>query len=517
MSSSRTATSGEPAQTHPVRKKILQQYFTLKFIGKWYEKKSMRWLVGKMVLLMLVASKAAAVGQEDYRNFIYEGMRLKESCHGKKKTPSAYSPHWQKQRAKRSVYTTLQYLGLMATIQHLSLYARHFDFTEEEYGHLGKGLIGNYCSSNMTLMAHTTLKKHWAASFHHPVRPLPEHGGMDIFKHFTPLFIDKERIRKREFALTVDLFKAFCSWGNDPDDLRLLVPLVRNPSIMAFAFRHLTHTKLKWNQQTGELLYSDDPEASSISCQNFICRRDYYKRFVLQDLNRLYCRELRDVDYKKNAGTPPKIQKIVNNLTETRAQLMSSHFVSLITGVPDFFLYAEKFSDMEAFLRNSMEMRWKKWLLKSKHYIEPKFFYEERLRLDTIPSPPEAPLELAFQVNFGEWDRSVNRVGRVKKIIRLDVFKNVLANAKRMGRKNPERAVGYLKKMLRHQIVKTHPRAAPLPVSPEEWSDRVIAELSTKIYRYGGTWKLGGSGEKLPVSIQVHYAPFALQYLHRRP
>ena len=458
----------------------------------------------------------SAYGVEDYRNFIYEGMRLKENCKNKEKGEPAHSTPWQKQQVKRSVYSTLQYLGLETSIKFLSLYSRHFGFTEDEYAHLGKGLIGNYCSSNMTIMSRTTLKKKWIASFHHPSDRLPYHEGRDIFKHFSPLFVDKKKIEKKEFSLTVELFKTFCSWGNDPDDLRLLVPLIRNPAVMAFIFRHLTHTKLEWNEKAGELLYRTNTEASSISCKNLICRRDHYKRFIISDLNQLYCQNLRDVDYKRGSGVPPKIQKIIATISEPESQLMTSHFISLLTRTPNFFLYAEKFSDIERFARMPMEQHLKKWLIGNKQFIDPEFFHEEHLSLDTIPaSPPRLSFKIAFQVNFGEWDKAVNALGRIRRVLNLNVFKNVLKNAQKIDAKNPEQTASYLKKMLRHQIIKIHSQT-PLPLSPVDWVKRVVGEISAQIQYGRKTLDFDDGRKTLSIPIEIYYSPFALQYIHRQ-
>ena len=459
----------------------------------------------------------AGVNQaEDYRNLIYEGMRLKENCRKRIEEKSPHQAYWQRQRAKLSVYSTLQYVGLETVMKFLSLYARHFKFTEDEYGRLGRGLMGNYCSSNMTIMTHETLMKKWIASFHHPPDRLPYHEGRPLFKHFSPLFVDQEKIRKREFALTVELFKSFCSWGNDPDDLRLLVPLIRNPAVSAFVFRHMTHTRTQWHERAKELLYRNVPEASSISCKNLLCRRDRYKRFAPEELRRLYCRHLRDVDYKKNPGVPPKIKKIIDARSENQSQLMTSHFISLLTRTSNPLLYGEKFSDIRTFLRMPMEQRWKKWLLGDRQYIDPKFLHEERLSLDPIPYPrPHVPFGLAFQVNFGEWDKAVTALGRVKKVLRLNVFANVLARAQRTDTENPEQTLPYLAKMLGHQIARLHPQTS-LPLSVEEWRVRVATELAGVIRRRGRSLPFGQSSQKISIPIEIYYAPFALQYLHRR-
>ena len=431
----------------------------------------------------------------------------------KKSTKPPPYTHWQAQQAKRSVYATLQYLGIETSIKFLSLYARHYDFTQEEYDHLGQNLIGNYCSPNITTMSHSTLKKKWIASFYHPLDKFPHKEGRELFQYFSPLSVDKEKARKKEFALTVELFKSFCSWGNDPDDLRLLVPLVRNPAIMAFAFRHLTHTKLEWHEKAGELLYRRDADGSSISCQNLICRRSHRKIFVLKELGQLYCRHFRDVDYKKGKGVPPKIQKIIATTSETESQLMASHFISLLTGTPDFFLYAEKFSDMARFARIPMELLWKKWVLSNKQTIDPVFSYEEQLSLEPVPlSRGEEPLKIALQVNFGEWDRATYLLGKIKKSAHLGIFNNVLAYAQKIQRTAPNQTTAYLKKMLHQEMIRIHSLLSP-PVTTGVWSEMVVRQLSAYIRQKKGPFRFDNSHTKTLVPIELYYAPFALQHL----
>ena len=494
---------------------MLHKYFIFKPIGKSLENDSMKWSIGKILPFLLLAGEARGLETEDYRNFLYEGIRLSQNCPKKKKREvSPYTP-WEEQQVKRSVYSTLQYLGLATSIKALSQYARHFDFTREEHANLGKGLIGNYCTSNLTTMSRTTVKKKWLASYAHPILPLPSREGRPLFQYFKPLFVNEENIKKREFALTVDLFKAFCSWGNDPDDLRLLVPLVRNPAIMAFIFRRLAHTKLEWNEKMGELLYRNDPDASSISCRNLICRHGYQQKLTLGELNKLYCRHFRDVDYKKGEGVPPKIQKIITTVPEVQTQLMASQFVSLLTGVPDFFLYAENFSDLNQFARMPMEELWKKWLTGDKQIIDPKFPYEERLSLDMIrPSPKKPAMKIAFQVNFGEWDRSVHGQGRIKKTIHLNIFNNVLAHAQKIDNRDPQQTIPYLKKMLRHEILQIHARMS-LPIPPDRWSETILRELAGLIRQRRDILRFEHSKQTTPLPIEIYYAPFALQHLHR--
>ena len=477
----------------------------------------MRLTMGKILPLLLFTLSVQGSEKGDYRHFLYDGMRLADNCQSKKRGTIETTGYWQKQQAKRSVYSTLQYLGLETTIKFLTLYTRHFNFTEEEFHNLGKGLIGNYCSPNITVMSRRTLKKKWIASFHRPDEKLPDHSRKNLFKNFSPLFANLEKIRKREFALTVELFKAFCSWGNDPDDPRLLVPLVRNPVIMAHVFRHLNHSILKWDNHAKELLYQTDPLAVSISCKNLICRRSFWQKYNREELNQLYCGHFRDVDYEKREATPPKIRDKLTKNSGSLGRLMSGHFISLLTLTPDLFLYAEKFSEIHRFARMPMESKLKRWLISDKHNaIDPHFTYEEQLTLDPVPPlKGESSLEIAFQINFGEWDRAVYRQGKATKVVHLSVFNNTLVTAADLDDKKPEQVIPYLKKMLEHSISALYRQIPSLPVDVQEWNTMVTEALIPLLRSHGNSISRGDARQKQVIPIAIHYSPFALQYIHR--
>ena len=475
---------------------------------------------GKILPTMLLfAAISAKTGYaEDYRSFLYDGQRLADSCSNKQSTPNRKKTYWEGEQTKRSVYSTLQYLGLEMTIKFLTFYTRHFDFTEEEYHNLGKGLIGNYCSPNITVMSRKTLKKKWIASYHRPSGELPDLSKGDLFKNFSPLFVDPEKIRKREFALTVELFKAFCSWGNDTGDARLMVPLIRHSAIMAYAFRNLTHTHLKWDHVSKELLYKTDPTAVSISCQNRICRLGHQQNYNREELNQLYCKYFRDVDYYKGTRTPPKIRNKIKNLRPSNSRLMANHFISLLTSTQDIYLYAESISEIDRFSRMPMETVLKNWLIGNKHgAISPHFLYEERLTLNPVPTPSSGkdPFHITFQVDFGEWDRAVYQGGKVSKVFQLDIFNNILATARRIDNKTPTQTLPYLKKMLAYPIGTLHSHIPHLPVSVQEWKRIVIKSLISLIRSNKKTFHHGDARQKITIPVTIQYSPFALQYIHR--
>ena len=192
---------------------MLKRYFTFKLIGKSLETDNMNFSIGKMVPLLLILWSRPGAGGEDYRNFIYEGMRLGENC--KNQVTARFEP-WPEQQVKRATYSTLQHIGIATTIKYLSLYARHFNFTRDEYDNIGRGLIGNYCSANITTMSRTSLIKKWIASFYHPTGQLPSLNERPLFKHFTPLIVDEEKNPKTGVYLHCGTFQNLLQLGQRP-------------------------------------------------------------------------------------------------------------------------------------------------------------------------------------------------------------------------------------------------------------------------------------------------------------
>jgi hypothetical protein len=58
----------------------------------------------------------------------------------------------------KTVIATLQYIALDLTSRAIPQYAKYFEFNREEYVNMVDGLVGNYCSSNISVISKKELR-----------------------------------------------------------------------------------------------------------------------------------------------------------------------------------------------------------------------------------------------------------------------------------------------------------------------------------------------------------------------
>ena len=100
--------------------------------------------------------------------------------------------------------------------------------------------------------------------------------------------------------MAIELFKSFCSWGGDPLKKRLMVPLLKNASIMSFIYRQMLGFKIKVSDQ-GLYRLQEGHEFFPVICENLICRSKdptiFFRKIpkslggidLKEDFNYLYC------------------------------------------------------------------------------------------------------------------------------------------------------------------------------------------------------------------------------------
>ena len=209
--------------------------------------------------------------------------------------------------------------------------------------------------------------------------------------------VDSEQNRrKREFAWTLETFQSLCSWGGDTEDLRLLVPLVRDPVTMAFVFRQMNGKKIVWDAGSARLLLRENADAAPVLCENIICRptnlitlghklpRALNSYNLTNDLNQLYCGKWRDADYTHRHPVPRIAQKI-KTFSLDQQNLMLGQWISLLTEVPDFLVQVGKFSDLKNSLRSNVDRVWESWVQETRDVLGNKLGYEETLRFELVP------------------------------------------------------------------------------------------------------------------------------------
>ncbi len=469
-----------------------------------------------------------------YRGFYEEGIGLDNRC---KERPSAlYGKPYEKDRVTRSVIANLQYIGLDLMTRAIPEYAKYFEFTEQDYSNLVEKMVGNWCSQNLTIISLKTLKDNFKAKYEKGDSfKLPTIGKNPLFPEKLSKFVPEDKAREREFKQTLELFKAFCSWGGDINDTRLLVPLLRNPQIMSFVIRQMAGIKLSWNQIDQGFTYTDDDKTVRVHCKNLICRRLSPAKFKSEvprtvgskgfhdDFQRIYCENLRDIDYVLN-NQVPKIKRVIKNMTFDDQNLMVSQMIALLTGVPDFLVRSEKYTDGQDWMRASVDRIWDNWAEKQSQKFGKDLLFEESLTLELVDTPLyfnryRKNFSVVFDVNLGEFDRINQMVGKISTKFDVKISKGFLNWMRKQLLNDDDNFMEVKEKA--HQrfkkIVADFVEEARFKFTIPPWKgdleELIVREVSSQLLRIRGNLYDVDDRGMVNIPIVFNYGPFALKYI----
>lgn len=473
-----------------------------------------------------------------FRGFIEEGYNLENKC--KQGGKLRFAVPSERLQAKRAFLATVQYLILDYTTLYMPLYAKFFEFESSEYGNLVDGLVQNYCSQNLTTLSLKQLKINMLRRFENTGgRSLPSVKGNPYFPEKLSLGESRTSARKQEFAWTIELFKSACSWGNDPDNFGLMVPLVRNPNIAAMAIRDLSGESLTWDDSEARPALESIPNPKRISCQNLICRRSYDEDFLRQtpksvgsvsiksDFERLYCNEFRDADYKIR-NQVPQLAKKIKSMTFDEQNLMIGQLMALATGIPDFLVQLPKFSDLKDASRASLDLLWDLWAKSQKKNYQGGLAYEEPLKIQVVPSEiyfkkfiPKFSVEL--DINQGEFDRVISIVGKLRTKMKLTFSRKFLKWARaewkdvdpNEDKNKAERIMIPFRKMVEDQIEKLVDSYPVVPLS-KKIDDLIVKEILDQLVTYDGDEFVGDQTGLMDIPVYLNYGIFALRHIRDR-
>ncbi len=470
-----------------------------------------------------------------YRGFILEGENLKNRCERTSKI--SYPTYWLETQSKRSILATLQYLGLDVTVRALAQYGKYFEFSDGEYSDMVDNLVGNYCSNNLSIISHRQLKKNMMSHFrgNSTGLQLPSIDGNPLFPQSLKTINMVDKAREQEFAVTAKLFRSFCSWGGNTDNLRLLVPLLKNPAVMAFVIRKISGTELSWRKVDNSIVKQQSNHPIGVLCENLICRKKKYDEVVRafprsmgfksfsDDLERAYCSYYKDANYTIKSQVP-KIKKIIDSQSPEDEIFLVSQFVSLINGVPDFFISLDKWTDGEELLRSSMDRSWDEWADERNRQFSRDLMFEEQLTIEKVDNSLyfnmyKPKFQVEFDVNLGEYDRINQIIGKVDAAFNIKLSKNYLALVRRQwGKLDPKdkETRNNIISNFKAQITNDVQRIRKLFTSPLWKGDmeRIIAiEVLDQLAKYEGDFFKFASTKKVSIPVTFNFAPFALKYL----
>lgn len=474
-----------------------------------------------------------------YRGFFEEGENLVNNCHALGRV--RYATSFEREQAKRAVLANLQYYALDHLISALSKTAVDRSVSSTQFGTYVDYLIGSYCSANMTIISHRELRRQFISRFERIQSGSYKWAAPDIRDN--PLFAsalsesaNMDQIRDREFYIWSELFKSTCSWSGDVFNLRLLVPLVRDPVIMSYVFRSMSGLDLTLNEAKNEIERKRVESKERVVCRNLICRRaksdkEFQESFprsigsssLLNDLERLYCQDLRDVDYTRRDQVP-QIKEIMDRRTLDEEALMKGSLVSLWSGVPDLMVYEDKFTGIQNIVDHAYRREVSRWAdeqiasgLSDLTYEEP-IAYEVENR-DLFWKPGDNTLKVVVDVNLGEFDRMNESIGKLSIDIPLNIQESFLSwlqyewkGSVGLGDKVRENFVKRLATEL-EQEMKLGSEVLKLQLWPPQIIKLLADELITQIGLMRTNPFKRDSKVKVAIPIRLNFGLFALKAL----
>ena len=476
-----------------------------------------------------------------YRGFYEEGKNLVNYC--REKRPIRYVTDWEKVQVKRSVMATVQYIGLDLTSRALPQYAKALEYTREEYVNMVEGLVGNYCSVNLSVISKKELLNNLLLKFDKENNfKLPSVAGNPYFPDNLESYQPAKKALEQEFLYTVKLFQSLCSWSGNPGNVGLMKPILKHSALMAFIGRQLDSSAIGWKEIDNTLFLKEDKQTTHVWCDNLICRKvtreNFNEKFfysvggssIKEDIRRLYCEDFRMSDYRPKENDP-KIAKIMDSISFDEENFLNSQFIALITGVPDFLLRAEKFNEGVDLFRSSMDFTWNKWAKGVSDNYTRDLLFEEPLTLELIDRNQfynfaSGKLRVAFDVNLGEFDRINQRNGKIRVTFNIKVanafFKYYRQALKELdGMESGERAreksrlIGRLKLQLTRDVISAREKFL-IPPWKGDLEALIANEITSQILETPDKYLNFSKNEDRMIEIEINYGIFALKYINHQ-
>lgn len=475
---------------------------------------------------------------KNYQGVLTSGTFLAESC--SILGPINYSTTWKEAQAKRSTVAALQYIGLDTTIKAIGAYAKNLQIGPNQYDNLISNMMKQYCSENVTVMSLKTIQKSLEYYYQNPdPNIIPSVEGSPFATDAFRTGSMTSETRTKEFQYAIRNFRAFCSWGGDAEDYRMLPPYLKNPFIMGHVMLNMVGFRYVWGDKPKKMIWKKDAEgAVRVICKDLICRQTTKDNFnrdfptstgstgVPTDLNKLYCQHFKYLDYD-HKKTIPEVKAWIKGLEIEEPILEAGFFVSLMTGVPDPFMIQKKYSDLPAIVKSSVDERWTKWSRDSLSSFSRDLLFEESIRVKAMPKRNLALIKdgllLDFHVTLGEMDRIMRNNDKIGMSFDMKFSKNyvrslitrfnvIASNLDVEGEKTfKEEMVRYIDLQLR-----TKEKLFTQKLWNEEFSRLIAEELLAQVMSYKGKYFESYSDEMITVPVRFSYGIFALSYLRYR-
>lgn len=473
-----------------------------------------------------------------YQSAYQSGLHLQESC-SLYSAPN-YSTVWMEKQAKRSMVATLQYIGLDISIKAIGAYAKRFEMGPEAFQKLSTNLVKNYCSKNITVYSIKRLEQAIKFYYENPEANLiPTIETSPFVTSTYKTTTESTLARSAEFDQALNNFKAFCSWGGDVSDYRLLVPYLKNSFIMAYLIKHMTGVQDRFDEKQMKVNQVPVKVTAQVSCTDLICRKvkfDVFKESfprsigstgLYTDLAKIYCHHFRLQDYMTSNAIVP-IKDMIKKLELEDPIFETSFFISLITGVPDAVFGVEKYRDLPGLAKSSIDERWNKWANDVLGMFSKDMLFEESIKIKSNPLRDPVALRtggfvLDFSVTLGEMDRIVDNTDKLALSFDLKLSKNYLRHMKtkwniftnEIDIEGREKFANEIAQQLGVQL-KDKERYFRQKMWNEKFSKLIVQELIGQLLSYRGPLFDSYQDQILRIPVKFSYGVFALGYLRYR-
>lgn len=473
-----------------------------------------------------------------YRGFYQEGKNLVNYCGLGNEI--RYRIPWQKIQVKRSYMALLQYIGLDLAVRAIPQYAKKLEFTRDEYSNMVENLVGNYCSANLSFISKKELKNNLYLKFDKENSfELPSIKGSPLFSSKINGYFKANKASEQEFLYTVKIFQSLCSWNGNPENPGLMVPFLKHPGLNMFVARQMASYDIGWRQVDNFLFLKEEPKTLKVWCDNLLCRRisneDLSRKYIFSiggtsiydDAKRLYCDDFRNAYYRPNLSDK-RLAKMMNARTFDEENLMTSQFIALITGFPDFLVRSENYSQAQDFLRSSIDYRFDQWATKASESFANDLYFEEPLTLELIDRSHyinfrKGDLKVAFDINLGEFDRINQMNGKVKVSFNLKVQNSFLNYYKKQATQllmnSDAKSIEGLKEKFKFQIKDALQEARSKFIIPPwkgDLEEIIVSELTEQIIQGSEKFYSFQSTGFRVIPIDFYYGIFALKYLNHQ-
>jgi hypothetical protein len=470
-----------------------------------------------------------------YKSFYQSGILLNESCHLYQ--PSRYSSNWSEKQAQRSVVSTLQYIGLDTSIKAIGAYAKKLQLSKDDFENLSHNLTENFCSKNMTLFSLKRVKNNLIYYFDNPQDNIIPSVLTSPF--VTKKYQDKtesDQARSNEFDQAISNFKAFCSWGGNVEDYRLLAPYLRDKFIMAFIIKNLMGVQDSFDKKSLKVTPAPSGNTVQVTCRDLICRKADITAFkqnfptsmgstgLQTDLSKLYCFHFKNLDYSSST-TIPVVKSWIKEMELENPILETGFLISLMTGVPDPLFGVENYQELPALAKSSIDERWSKWAQQTLNYFSVDMLFEESLKIKVLPRDSISDLRqngfhLKFNVTLGEMDKVVDESDKLSVSFNIKLSKNYLRYMRNKwsdlsSELDSEGKIQFKEEVSRYinLQLKSKEKLFLQKVWNDEFPKLITQELLSQVNLYKGPLFNSFQDQVLQIPVKFSYGVFALNYL----